>query len=86
MGDEELEVVVAEDVVLRQPLGQQHVRRQPLHRLSLPLPDDALLQAAENFSEMLDGCWYIGRKIGRAYVQPLPKGPCKVLTHLINSI
>ena len=66
VGDEELEVVVAEDVVLRQPLGQQHVRRQPLHRLSLPLPDDALLQAAEIFWVWLDDSWYIGRKIGRS--------------------
>ena len=80
MGDEELEVVVAEDVVLRQPLGQQHVRRQPLHRLSLPLPDDALLQAAKNFQEGLMAAGTLAGKLAERMFKPYQKDHVKFLS------
>ena len=53
MGDEDFEVVVTKNVILRQPLGQDHVWRQVLHDLRLPLPDNPLFQATKIFTKRL---------------------------------
>ena len=45
--DEQFELGVSEDILLREPLRQQHVVRLPLHRFRLPLPDHPLLQTAK---------------------------------------
>ena len=48
VGHEQLQLGMGEDVLLRQPLGQHHVRRLVVHLLRLPLPQDPLLQPAED--------------------------------------
>ena len=65
VGHEELELGMGEDVLLREPLGQHHVRRLVLHHLRLPLPEDSLLQAAEDVDQgQADVLGHVG---GRQY-------------------
>ena len=48
MGDEELEIRMSENLLLWQPLRDEHVGGGVLHLTGLPLPDDALLQFSEH--------------------------------------
>ena len=47
--DKELELRMGENILLRDPFSQQDVVRLSLHLFGLPLPDDPLLQAGEDF-------------------------------------
>ena len=51
VGDEDFEVLMGQDVVLRQPLGQENVGWQVSHLTRLPLPDDSLFQSAESVKD-----------------------------------
>jgi len=47
VSDEDFEVRMSQNVVLRQPLGQEDVGGQVIHIAGLPLPDDTLFHASE---------------------------------------
>ena len=49
--DKKLQLGMTEDILLWKPLGQHHVVRLVLHHLRLPLPEDPLLQSAEDVEE-----------------------------------
>ena len=51
MSDEDLEVVVSQEVLLGQPGLEDDVTGQPSHLLTVPLPDDGVLQLGERFQE-----------------------------------
>ncbi len=47
VGDEEVEIGVSKNLLLRKPLRDEHVGGGVLHLTGLPLPDDPLLQFSE---------------------------------------